>query len=193
MNPFTLEEVKIIEPEVFKDERGFFFESFNLKRFEKIIGSKVLFVQDNHSKSNYGVLRGLHYQLPPFEQGKLLRVISGEIFDVAIDIRKSSPNFGKWIGINISAVNKKQIWIPKGFAHGFLTLSEFAEVQYKTTDYWSKKHERIINWRDPSIDINWPDLTISNLGLMAGSYSSVSRFNAFIIVLPLASFFLVFS
>ena len=160
MNSFTLEEVKIIEPEVFKDQRGFFFESFNLKRFEKIIGSKVLFVQDNHSKSNYGVLRGLHYQLPPFEQGKLLRVISGEIFDVAIDIRKSSPNFGKWIGINISAVNKKQIWIPKGFAHGFLTLTEDAEVLYKTTNYWNKDSELTLKWDDPSININWP---LSNL------------------------------
>ena len=156
MNPFTLEEVKIIEPEVFKDERGFFFESFNLKRFEKIIGSKVLFVQDNHSKSKYGVLRGLHYQLPPFEQGKLLRVISGEIFDVAIDIRKSSPNFGKWMGINISAVNKKQIWIPEGFAHGFLVLSNEAEILYKTTNFYNKDYERNIVWDDKFININWP-------------------------------------
>ena len=156
MNSFTLEEVKIIEPEVFKDERGFFFESFNLKRFEKIIGSKVLFVQDNHSKSKYGVLRGLHYQLPPFEQGKLLRVISGEIFDVAIDIRKSSPNFGKWMGINISAVNKKQIWIPKGFAHGFLVLSNEAEILYKTTNFYNKDSERTIVWDDKFINIDWP-------------------------------------
>ena len=156
MNPFALEEVKIIEPEVFKDERGFFFESFNLKRFEKIIGSKVLFVQDNHSKSNYGVLRGLHYQLPPFEQGKLLRVISGEIFDVAIDIRKSSPNFGRWMGINISAANKKQIWIPEGFAHGFLVLSNEAEVLYKTTNFYNKDYERTIVWDDKFININWP-------------------------------------
>lgn len=160
MNSFNLEEVKIIEPEVFKDERGFFFESFNLKRFEKIIGSKVPFVQDNHSKSKYGVLRGLHYQLPPFEQGKLLRVISGEIFDVAIDIRKSSPNFGKWMGINISAINKKQIWIPKGFAHGFLTLTEYAEVLYKTTNYWNKDSELTLKWDDPSININWPLSTL---------------------------------
>ncbi len=156
MNPFTLEEIRIIEPEVFKDERGFFFESFNLKRFEKIIGSKVLFVQENHSKSNYGVLRGLHYQLPPFEQGKLLRVISGEIFDVAIDIRKSSPNFGKWMGINISAVNKKQIWIPEGFAHGFLVLSNEAEILYKTTNFYNKDSERTIVWNDNFINIKWP-------------------------------------
>ena len=156
MNPISSKEIKIIEPEVFNDERGFLFESFNLKRFEKIIGSKISFVQENHSKSCFGVLRGLHYQLPPFCQGKLLRVISGEIFDVAIDIRKSSPNFGKWIGFNISSKNKKQIWIPEGFAHGFCVLSKEAEILYKTTNFYNKDYERAIKWDDEFIDINWP-------------------------------------
>ena len=156
MNPSVFKEIKIIEPKVFNDERGFFFESFNLKRFEKIIGAKIIFVQDNHSKSSFGVLRGLHYQLPPFGQGKLLRVISGEIFDVAIDIRKSSPNFGKWIGINISSKNKKQIWIPEGFAHGFFVLSKEAEILYKTTNFYNKDYERTIKWNDEFINIKWP-------------------------------------
>jgi len=148
-------DVKMIEPQVYEDERGFFFESFNQRQFEEVIGEKVTFVQDNHSKSTRDVLRGLHYQLPPQAQGKLIRVLQGAVFDVAVDIRKSSPTFGQWVGQNLSDENKKQLWIPEGFAHGFLTLSETAEVSYKTTEYYSPQHERCIVWNDRSIGINW--------------------------------------
>jgi len=148
-------DVKIIRPTIFEDERGFFFESFNRKKFEAAIGHNVTFVQDNHSKSTKGVLRGLHYQLPPHAQGKLVRVIQGEVFDVAVDIRKSSPTFGQWVGETLSAENKKQLWVPKGFAHGFLTLSETADFLYKTTDYYSPLYERSIRWDDALIGVNW--------------------------------------
>ena len=151
-----LSEVKVIEPTVFEDERGLFFESFNQHRFEEAIGYRVTFVQDNHSKSTKGVLRGLHYQLPPKAQGKLVRVVQGEVFDVAVDIRQSSPTFGQWVGETLSAVNKKQLWIPKGFAHGFLTLADSAELLYKTTDYYAPECERSIRWDDESIGIKWP-------------------------------------
>jgi dTDP-4-dehydrorhamnose 3,5-epimerase len=150
-------DVKIIESPLFEDERGFFFESFNHKKFEEIVEAKVTFAQDNHSKSIRGVLRGLHYQVPPFAQGKLVRVVQGEVFDVAVDIRKSSKTFGQWVGETLSADNKKQFWIPAGFAHGFITLSETAEFLYKTTDYYSKEHERSIRWDDPILDIQWPN------------------------------------
>lgn len=150
-------DVKIIEPTVFEDERGFFFESFNHKKFEEAIGRKVTFVQDNHSKSKKGVLRGLHYQLPPHAQGKLVRVVQGEVFDVAVDIRKSSPTFGQWVAETLSAENKKQLWIPEGFAHGFLTLSDTAEFLYKTTNYYAKQYERSIVWNDDSLAILWPE------------------------------------
>nr|VFK79279.1 MAG: dTDP-4-dehydrorhamnose 3,5-epimerase [Candidatus Kentron sp. SD] len=149
-------EVKIIEPSVFEDERGFFFESFNQQRFEEVIGRKVAFVQDNHSKSSKGVLRGLHYQLPPKAQGKLVRVVQGEVFDVVIDIRKSSSTFSQWVGGILSSENKKQLWIPEGFAHGFLTLSETAEFLYKTTGYYAPDYECSIRWSDPTIHIEWP-------------------------------------
>ena len=149
-------DVKIIEPTVFEDERGFFFESFNHKKFEEAIGHEVTFVQDNHSKSSKGVLRGLHYQLPPHAQGKLVRVVEGEVFDVAVDIRKSSPTFGQWVSEILSAENKKQLWIPEGVAHGFLTMSETAELLYKSTKYYSKDHERSIRWDDASLEIKWP-------------------------------------
>lgn len=148
-------DVKIIEPTVFEDERGFFYESFNHKKFEESIGCEVTFVQDNHSNSKKGVLRGLHYQLPPRAQGKLVRVVQGEVIDVAVDIRKSSPTFMKWVAEILSAENKKQLWIPEGFAHGFLTLSETAEFLYKTTDYYAKECERSIVWDDPDIGIDW--------------------------------------
>lgn len=148
-------DVKIIEPTVFEDERGFFFESFNHKKFEEAIGRSVTFVQDNHSKSCKGVLRGLHYQLPPYAQGKLVRVVQGEVFDVAVDIRKSSPTFGQWVAETLSAENKKQLWIPEGFAHGFLTLSDTAEFLYKTTNYYSSENERSICWDDLSISVDW--------------------------------------
>ena len=147
--------VKLIEPLVFEDERGFFFESFNHKKFEEAIGYSVSFVQDNHSKSSKGVLRGLHYQLPPYAQGKLVRVVQGEVFDVAVDIRKSSPTFGEWVGETLSAENKKQLWIPEGFAHGFLTLSETAEFLYKTTNYYAPESERSIRWDDSALKVDW--------------------------------------
>lgn len=146
----------IIEPKVFGDERGFFFESFNEKAFNAATGNTLPFVQDNHSKSTKGVLRGLHYQLPPKAQGKLVRVVQGEVFDVAVDIRKGSPTYGQWVGEVLSADNKKQLWIPPGFAHGFLTLSDTAEFLYKTTDYWSPEHERAILWNDATLNIDWP-------------------------------------
>ena len=149
-------DVLIFEPKVFGDERGFFFESFNQKVFEEAVGRKVEFVQDNHSKSCTGVLRGLHYQLEPYAQGKLVRCVVGEVFDVAVDIRKSSPTFGKWVGVNLSAENKRQLWIPEGFAHGFLVLSETAEFVYKTTNYYHPESDRGIIWNDPELQINWP-------------------------------------
>jgi dTDP-4-dehydrorhamnose 3,5-epimerase len=151
----AIPDVLLIEPEVFGDDRGFFFESFNQKKFEDAIGNKVNFVQDNHSKSVKGVLRGLHYQLPPRAQGKLVHVIQGEVFDVAVDIRRSSPTFGKWVGEIISADNKKQIWIPEGFAHGFSVLSDTAEFLYKTTDFYSPEHEESILWNDKTIAVQW--------------------------------------
>ena len=146
----------IIEPRVFGDERGFFFESYNEKAFNEATGIAPRFVQDNHSKSVKGVLRGLHYQLPPRAQGKLVRVVQGEVFDVAVDIRKGSPTYGQWVGEVLSADNKKQLWIPPGFAHGFFTLSDTAEFLYKTTDYWSPEHEQAIIWNDPTLNIEWP-------------------------------------
>lgn len=152
-----LPDVKIVEPAIFGDERGFFFESFNRKAFQEGIGKPVDFVQDNHSKSSRYVLRGLHYQLPPFAQGKLVRVAQGEVFDVAIDIRKSSPTFGKWTGVILSAENKRQLWIPEGFAHGFITLSDTAEFLYKTTNYYAPQTERCIIWNDSLLAIDWPE------------------------------------
>ncbi|EDS1035565.1 dTDP-4-dehydrorhamnose 3,5-epimerase, partial [Salmonella enterica] len=140
----------------FSDERGFFMESFNQKVFEEAVGRKIEFVQDNHSKSTKGVLRGLHYQVEPYAQGKLVRCIAGEVFDVAVDIRKDSETFGKWVGVNISSENKRQLWIPEGFAHGFLVLSDSADFLYKTSNYYSPIHERGIVWNDPTININWP-------------------------------------
>lgn len=142
-------------PRVFGDERGFFFESFNAQAFREATGLDVDFVQDNHSKSIRGVLRGLHYQLAPHAQGKLVRVAQGEVFDVAVDIRRDSPTFGRWVGEILSADNKKQLWIPPGFAHGFVTLSDTAEFLYKTTAFYAPTHERCIRWDDPSLAIDW--------------------------------------
>ena len=144
----------VIEPKVFGDDRGFFFESFNQRRFTELTGVTDSFVQDNHSKSARNVLRGLHYQIRQ-PQGKLVRVIAGEVLDIAVDVRKSSPSFGKWMGVNLSAENKKMLWIPKGFAHGFVVLSDSAEFLYKTTDYWAPEHERCIIWNDPDLAIDW--------------------------------------
>ena len=151
----ALPEVKIIEPKVFGDARGYFYESFNGREFSEQVGVDVQFVQDNHSRSAKGVLRGLHYQIE-HAQGKLVRVVEGEVFDVAVDIRKSSPDFGKWAGLHLSAENRRQVWVPPGFAHGFVVLSEAAQVLYKTTDYWYPEHERSIVWNDPEIGIEWP-------------------------------------
>ena len=148
--------VILIEPRVFGDDRGFFFESYNARAFEVATGLSVDFVQDNHSRSMRGVLRGLHYQLPPHAQGKLVRVVQGEVFDVAVDIRRNSPTFGQWVGAMLSADNKRQMWIPPGFAHGFLTVSNSAEFLYKTTDYYAPDAERCIAWNDPDIGIQWP-------------------------------------
>ncbi len=151
----SLPGVVVIEPKVFGDPRGFFFESFNAKRFAELTGITAPFVQDNHSRSVRGVLRGLHYQIRQ-PQGKLVRVTAGEVFDVAVDLRRSSPTFGKWNGRMLSAENKRQLWVPAGFAHGFAVLSENAEFLYKTTDYWAPEHERCIRWDDPQLDIQWP-------------------------------------
>ena len=148
-------EVLIIEPRVFGDERGFFYESFNQRVWEEQTGLKTAFVQDNHSRSTKNVLRGLHYQIR-HPQGKLVRVCLGEVYDVAVDVRKSSPTFGKWVGVVLSAENKRQLWVPEGFAHGFLVLSEVAEFLYKTTDYWMAEYERSIIWNDPDLGIEWP-------------------------------------
>lgn len=152
----AISDVLIFEPKVFGDDRGFFFESFNHKQFEEAVGYPVTFVQDNHSKSSKGVLRGLHYQLPPHAQSKLVRCVAGEVFDVAVDIRKSSPTFGQWVGVHLSGENKRQLWIPEGFAHGFVTLSESADFLYKTTNYYHHESEGSICWNDSEINIEWP-------------------------------------
>jgi len=155
--PTSIPDVLVIEPKVFGDARGFFFESFNGKAFDEAVGRHVEFVQDNHSRSAKGVLRGLHYQLEQ-TQGKLVRVTRGAVFDVAVDIRRASSTFGKWVGIELTENNHKQLWVPEGFAHGFLVLSESADFLYKTTDYYAPGHERCIRWDDTSIGIRWPDI-----------------------------------
>ncbi|WP_447588422.1 dTDP-4-dehydrorhamnose 3,5-epimerase [Aquipseudomonas campi] len=152
--PTALPEVLILEPQVFGDERGFFYESFNARAFANASGLQRTFVQDNHSRSQRGVLRGLHYQIEQ-AQGKLVRVIQGEVLDVAVDIRRSSVNFGQWVGVRLSAENRRQLWVPEGFAHGFVVLSETAEFLYKTTDYYAPTHERCIRWDDPTLAIDW--------------------------------------
>jgi len=149
--------VLIIEPKVFGDERGFFFESFNAQRFDEATGQAWSFVQDNHSRSARGVLRGIHYQIRQ-AQGKLVRVTQGEVFDVAVDLRRASPTFGRWIGVRLSGENKRQLWVPPGFGHGFLVLSESADFLYKTTDYYAPEHERSLAWNDPSVAIDWPSI-----------------------------------
>ncbi|WP_330209968.1 dTDP-4-dehydrorhamnose 3,5-epimerase [Pseudomonas sp. AM4(2022)] len=154
VNATELPGVLIIEPKVFGDERGFFYESFNARDFAQASGLQLQFVQDNHSRSQKGVLRGLHYQVE-HAQGKLVRVTAGEVLDVAVDIRRSSPHFGKWASVRLSAENNRQLWIPPGFAHGFVVLSEYAEFLYKTTDYYAPSAERCIRWNDPELDIDW--------------------------------------
>jgi dTDP-4-dehydrorhamnose 3,5-epimerase len=155
VKPTVLPEVLILEPKVFVDERGFFLESFNQRDFQQVTGLDVNFVQDNHSKSSHGVLRGLHYQIQ-HTQGKLVHVIQGAVFDVVVDMRRSSPSFGKWVGAELSHLNKRQLWVPPGFAHGFVVTSESADFLYKTTDYWYPEHERILLWCDPTLGIQWP-------------------------------------
>ena len=154
--PTNIPEVLVIEPKVFGDTRGFFFESFNGMAFDEAVGRHVEFVQDNHSRSVGGVLRGLHYQIQQ-PQGKLVRVVRGAVFDVAVDIRKSSPNFGQWVGVELTEDNHRQLWVPPGFAHGFVVLSETADFLYKTTEYYAPAHERCIAWNDSTIGVKWPD------------------------------------
>lgn len=173
VTPLSIPDVLLIEPKVYEDDRGFFFESFNLNEFRKATSLDITFVQDNHSKSVKGVLRGLHYQIPPYGQGKLVRAIQGEVFDVAVDLRKSSPTFGKYVSHILSAENKKQMWIPEGFAHGFLTLSETSEFFYKTTNFYNLKYERSIIWNDETLKINWPIKKI----YLSSKDSSAKKFN----------------
>ena len=161
VTPTSLPEVLLIEPKVFGDARGFFMESFNQQAFDAAVGHAVAFVQDNHSRSARGVLRGLHYQLPPHAQGKLVRVTSGCVFDVAVDMRRSSPRFGHWAGGELSADNHHQLWIPPGFAHGFLVLSDTADFLYKTTDYYAPQAEGSVRWDDPALGIVWPDAGVA--------------------------------
>ncbi len=148
--------VRVVTPRVFADDRGFFFEAWNQQVFDEVVGRRVAFVQDNHSRSVKGVLRGLHYQSPPHPQGKLVRCVVGAVFDVAVDIRRASPTFGEWVGVELSADNKRQLWIPEGFAHGFYVLTDAAEVVYKTTDFYAPDCDRAIRWDDPDIGIDWP-------------------------------------
>ncbi len=172
-------DVLIFEPKVFGDDRGFFFESFNQKTFEQAVGRQVNFVQDNHSCSSRGVLRGLHYQLAPYAQAKLVRCLRGAIYDIAVDIRQGSPTFAKWVGVELSAANKKQIWIPEGFAHGFIALEDNSEILYKTNNFYSKECERAIIWNDEQLKIEWPlkPETISEKDLVAPAFLIADKFS----------------
>lgn len=172
VTPTALPEVLLLEPKVFGDDRGFFMESYNRRAFNQAVGYEVEFVQDNHSRSTRGVLRGLHFQLPPHAQGKLVRVASGAVFDVAVDVRRDSPRFGRWVGLELSHENKRQLWIPPGFAHGFLVLSDRADFLYKTTSYYSPSHECCLCWNDPMIGINWPEL---DMPIMLSEKDSAGR------------------
>jgi len=180
VTPFSIPDLLLIEPQIFEDNRGFFFESFRLDRFQKATSLNVNFLQDNHSKSTRGVLRGLHYQLPPHAQGKLVRVIEGEVLDVAVDIRKSSPTYGQYVAEILSADNKKQMWIPEGFAHGFLTLSDICQLLYKTTDYYHADFERSILWSDPTLKIDWPQdlkIELSKKDLLGKAFLDAETFS----------------
>jgi len=172
-------EVLLLEPEIFKDERGFFYEAFNQDKFEKVTGQKISFVQDNYSKSIKNTLRGLHYQLSPMAQGKLVSVLQGEIFDVVVDLRKSSKTFGDFVFQELNSLTKQQLWIPEGFAHGFLVISDFAEVMYKTTNFYNPNLERSIIWNDSDLSINWPnhsDILLSNKDKKASPFSEADLF-----------------
>ncbi len=181
VTPTSIPDVLVIEPKVFGDERGFFYESFNQAAFNTATGLDVQFVQDNHSRSSQGVLRGLHYQLPPFAQGKLVRCTRGAVWDVAVDIRKSSATFGKWIGIELTEHNHKQFWIPPGFAHGFVVLSAEADFLYKTTAYYAPTHDRCIAWNDSTVGIGWPKLStafqLSGKDTAGGPFAQADTFN----------------
>ena len=166
--------MKLIEPDVFEDERGFFYESFNQQKFNEAIGENITFVQDNHSKSSKGVLRGLHYQEAPFAQGKLVRVVTGEVYDVAVDIRKDSLTYGQWVSEVLSPENKKQLWIPEGFAHGFYVVSHTAEVIYKTTNFYNRNSEIVIKYNDPELNIDWPIAGSNNLFLSDKDINGIS-------------------
>lgn len=172
ITPTSIPEVLVLEPQVFGDDRGFFFESFNARRFDEVTGVACNFVQDNHSKSARGVLRGLHYQIRQ-PQGKLVRVLQGSIYDVVVDMRRSSPFFGRWVGVELSAENRLQIWVPPGFAHGFVVTSDTAECAYKTTDYWAPEHERSLLWNDPELGIDWP---LSGAPMLSGKDSQGKLF-----------------
>ena len=176
--PTALPDVVILEPTVFRDERGYFFESWNQRVFDEAVGRPVCFVQDNHSRSARGVLRGLHYQLAPHAQGKLVRVTRGAVFDVAVDIRRGSPTFGRWFGVELSDTNHRQLWIAPGLAHGFLVTSEFADFLYKTTTYYAPGAERALRWDDPDLAIAWPDVgaapTVSAKDAAAGAFASLA-------------------
>jgi dTDP-4-dehydrorhamnose 3,5-epimerase len=180
VTPTAIPDVLILEPKVFGDERGFFMESFNQRAFDEAVGRHVEFVQDNHSRSAKGVLRGLHYQLPPHAQGKLVRVTQGQVFDVAVDIRRSSPTFGHWVGVDLSGDNHRQLWLPPGMAHGFLVLTASADFLYKTTDYYAPQHEACIRWDDAALGIRWPDVgkppTVSQKDALGAVLASVTQF-----------------
>lgn len=163
VKPLEIPDVLLFEPQVFADDRGLFFESFNAERFEAVTGLKRQFPQDNHSVSHMGVLRGLHYQTPPFDQGKLVRAVRGAVFDVAVDIRQGSSTFGRWVGETLSAENRRQLWIPEGFAHGFLTLEDETEFLYKTTSRYDRASERVLRWNDPDVQIDWPLASLPRL------------------------------
>ena len=181
VTPLAIPDVLLIEPRIFGDERGFFYESFNQKNFSEALGQEYSFVQDNHSRSVKGVLRGLHYQISK-PQGKLTRVVQGSVYDVAVDIRKNSPTFGAWVGIELSEKNQRQLWVPPGFAHGFIVLSESADFLYKTTEYYAPEHERAIRWDDPTLAIDWPaDLTpvLSQKDLKASYFKDAEVFDGY--------------
>ena len=176
--PTAIADVLVIEPAVYGDERGFFFESWNRRAFGKLVGGDVDFVQDNHSRSGAGVLRGLHYQVK-HAQGKLVRVVKGEVFDVVVDLRRSSPTFGKWVGERLSADNRRMMWVPVGFAHGFLVLSESAEFLYKTTEYYAPEHERTLLWNDPAVGVHWPTATAPILNANDAAGTPLARAEPF--------------
>ena len=177
--PLAIPDVMLLDPKVYDDSRGYFYESYNARTFTEAVGHPVAFVQDNHSLSRRGVVRGLHYQLDPAPQGKLIRVVAGEVFDVAVDVRRSSPTYGKWVGEILSAENRRQLWIPVGFAHGFMALSDAAEVLYKATDFYHKAAERAIIWDDPDIAIAWPDAVapiLSDKDAIASHFTDAETF-----------------